>query len=137
MKSLVIASALVLFAAHAVAAEGPVSAATLAGMGLENMQQLSDRDGQAVRGKGPFDAAFFWNRNNFGSSTGPAAPGFQGPTMSNRFADRFGFPGFGDSIPGGGTPGGGTPGGNTPGGIPSGPGTPPGPGNFPFGPFTF
>ncbi len=51
MKSFAIACAVMLFAATASAAE-PVSKSTLASMGLGGMQQMSDSDGQAVRGKG-------------------------------------------------------------------------------------
>jgi len=51
MKSFAIACAVMLFAATASAAE-PVSKSTLASMGLGGMQQMSDSEGTAVRGKG-------------------------------------------------------------------------------------
>jgi hypothetical protein len=57
MKSFAIACALLLFAASASAAE-PVAKSTLASMGLGNMQQLSDTDGLAVRGKGAWTSVW-------------------------------------------------------------------------------
>lgn len=51
MKSFAIACAVMLFAATASAAE-PVTKSTLAAMGLGSMQQMSDSEGTAVRGKG-------------------------------------------------------------------------------------
>ena len=53
MKSFAIACAVVLaFAATASAGEKAVSKSTLSSMGLAGMQQMSDTDGLAVRGKG-------------------------------------------------------------------------------------
>ncbi len=54
MKHVAIAcAAVMLFAATATAAE-PVAKSTLSSMGLGGMQQMSDNDGLAVRGKGTF-----------------------------------------------------------------------------------
>jgi hypothetical protein len=55
MKNVAIASmALVLFAATAAAGDLAVSKSTLSSMGLQTMQQMTDSDGLAVRGKGTF-----------------------------------------------------------------------------------
>jgi hypothetical protein len=63
MKTIAIALAvLMLSAATASAGDLAVSESTLEGMGLAGMQQLSDEDGLAVRGKGFFDDVF----NGFG-----------------------------------------------------------------------
>jgi hypothetical protein len=140
MKTLVIASLVTLFAGTAMAGDTAVSASTLKGMGLGKMQQMSDSDGRAVRGKGPFDSNFFWNRTTFGADGGPSgSAGFQGPSLNNHFGDRFGWQGtggsMGDPTPGGTTPGGTTPGGTTPGGTSL--GTIPGLGGISFGGFSF
>ena len=56
MKSFAIASAvMMLFAATASAGDLAVSESTLDSMGLAGMQQMSDKDGLAVRGMGLFD----------------------------------------------------------------------------------
>jgi hypothetical protein len=86
MKTLAIASLVMLFAAPAMAGEAAVPALTLQGMGLSKMQQMSDDDGLAVRGKGPFDNQFFWNG------------GAHGPTLNNSFIGRFGWQGLGGSF---------------------------------------
>ena len=52
MKSVAITCVLMLFAATAMAGDLAVSKSTLGDMGLAGMQQLSDQDGMAVRGKG-------------------------------------------------------------------------------------
>jgi len=55
MKSFAIAcAALMLFAATASAGDLAVSKSTLGSMGLGSMQQMSDDEGTAVRGKGTF-----------------------------------------------------------------------------------
>jgi hypothetical protein len=76
MKNVLIAScALVLVTLAATASAGEaISLATLGDMGLGGMQQLSDNDGMAVRGKGT--AAAVW-----GSSTAL----FQGSTANNNY----------------------------------------------------
>jgi hypothetical protein len=57
MKTLVIVCTVVmLFAATASAGDLAISKASLGSMGLGTMQSLSDSDGMAVRGKGPFDS---------------------------------------------------------------------------------
>ncbi|MEX0679505.1 MAG: hypothetical protein WD063_20695 [Pirellulales bacterium] len=56
MKTLVLAFAFVIWSATtALAGDLAVTKSTLDSMGLAGMQQLSDHDGLAVRGKGPFD----------------------------------------------------------------------------------
>jgi hypothetical protein len=56
MKNFVLACAMVMLLAGAASAgDLAVSASMLDDMGLAGMQTLSDRDGLAVRGKGPFD----------------------------------------------------------------------------------
>jgi hypothetical protein len=118
MKTLVFASLASLFAATAAAGEVAVPARTLEGVGLATMQQLSNADGLAIRGKGPFDNRFFFN-------------GAARPTLTSSFGSRFGFQSLGGMDPPGNTPGGNPPAGNTP---PSGNTTSPGlPG---FGGFT-
>jgi hypothetical protein len=108
MKTLVLASLLTLVAATALGAEKAVSSNTLQGMGLEKMQNLSDRDGNAIRGKGPFDNRFF-------TMPTPLAPNQNlGPTFGS-------FTGFGLNPP---TPPGGN--NNPPSGNNNPPTTPPG-----------
>lgn len=127
MKTLALASLVMLFAATAMAGDAAVPASTLDGMGLAKMQQMSDTDGMTVRGKGPFDNQFFFGE------------GFHGPTLTNSFADHFGWQGLSGSLGGDSNPGGmGGMGGNgTPGGA-SNPGSSvPGLGNFSFGGFSF
>lgn len=59
MRIFVIASAIVMLsAATAMAGDLAVTKSTLDTMGLAGMQQLSDEDGLAVRGKGVFDDVF-------------------------------------------------------------------------------
>ena len=56
MKSFaIVVAVLMLFAATAAAGDLAVSKSTLDGMGLADMQLLSDQDGMAVRGKGFID----------------------------------------------------------------------------------
>jgi hypothetical protein len=74
MKNVAFAcAALMLFAATASAAE-PVAKSTLSSMGLGSMQQMSDNDGMAVRGKGTF-------ANVWGSSSA----NFYGQSSNNNY----------------------------------------------------
>ncbi|MEX0679506.1 MAG: hypothetical protein WD063_20700 [Pirellulales bacterium] len=69
MKTFAIASVFVLLsAATASAGDLAVSKSTLDNMGLGGMQQLSDSDGLAVRGKGPFEDMFGNTMSSFFSS---------------------------------------------------------------------
>jgi len=68
MKSFAFACAVMLFAATASAAE-PVSKSTLAAMGLGGMQQMSDSEGTAVRGKGYLGGFGGTNARVWGSSS--------------------------------------------------------------------
>ena len=66
MKSFAIACAvLMLFAATASAGDLAVSKSTLGSMGLASMQQLSDNDGLAVRGKGVFAGVWGGSQANW------------------------------------------------------------------------
>jgi hypothetical protein len=65
MKNIAIAcAALMLFAATASAAE-KVSKSTLSSMGLSGMQEMSDSDGLAVRGKGTFAGVWGGSQANW------------------------------------------------------------------------
>lgn len=107
MKAFAISSAaVILFAAAASAGDLAVSSKTLDSMGLGSMQQMSDRDGMAVRGKGPFDNLWLGgnttNSGLFGAApSGPRVPGFGGPSLGNSHGDRFlGFgSGMGGNVP--------------------------------------
>jgi hypothetical protein len=57
-------AALMLLAATASAAE-PVAKSTLSSMGLGSMQQMSDNDGLAVRGKGTYASVWGGSSANF------------------------------------------------------------------------
>ena len=68
MKSFAIAcSVLMLFAATASAADLAVSKSTLGSMGLSSMEQMSDEDGMAVRGKGTFANVWGGSQASFGN----------------------------------------------------------------------
>jgi hypothetical protein len=114
MKTFAIASlAVLLSATTAWAGDFAVSKSTLDTMGLGRMHQLSDHDGLAIRGKGPFDllgggggSSLF---SSFPTGAGPRGPSFGGPThgFEFQFPDMGGLPGqTGD--PTGGQPGGGS-----------------------------
>jgi len=75
MKNVAFAcAAVMLFAATASAAE-PVAKSTLSSMGLGSMQQMSDNDGLAVRGKGT--SASVW---------GSSSANFFGQSSNNNYA---------------------------------------------------
>ncbi len=81
MKSFAIACAVMLFAATASAVE-PVSKSTLASMGLGGMQQMSDSEGTAVRGKGYM--------GGYGGGTnakvwGSSSASYHGQTSNNNY----------------------------------------------------
>jgi hypothetical protein len=108
MKTLAIALTCVLFSAvTAAAGEMAVSDSTLKGMGLASMSPLSDTDGLAIRGKGPFDS-MPWQTANWpfpstqthGAPTGPPAPPSNDPTGPN-FPSFPGFSGGSGSLFGG------------------------------------
>lgn len=101
MKSFAIASVVVLLsAASALAGDRAVSKSTLEGMGLGSMQQLSDQDGMAVRGKGAFDLSAF----GLGAFS-PRTSAFGGSSLSNHFS--AGDLWFGGAPSGGNNPSGG------------------------------
>lgn len=76
MKKLALALVLVAgLAASASAADRAVSKSTLSSMGLSGMQQLSDNDGLAIRGKGTF--AYTW---------GGSSANFLGQHSSNNYS---------------------------------------------------
>jgi hypothetical protein len=105
MKSLAIATGLVLLLAASAAAAERVSSSTLERMGLGRMAQLSDTGGMAVRGKGPYDSRFF----SFAPRTSAGFPTFRGPSMN-----------YNPSFPGNSTMGGNLPSGMGGGNLPTG-----------------
>jgi hypothetical protein len=95
MKTLAIAVTFVLFsAATAMAGEMAVSKSTLDSMGLASMLQLSDHDGLAIRGKGPFDN-MQWQIANWPFPTPPTHGIPTGPTAPPSVPNFPSFPGFG------------------------------------------
>jgi hypothetical protein len=105
MKIFVVACAAVVLSISTVAAAEPgVSKTALSSMGLAGMQNLSDADGLAVRGKGTFASVWggstaSWggqsSSNNYqaGSNWLGKPAGATGSSLS--FAGRFNFTGFG------------------------------------------
>jgi hypothetical protein len=100
MKSFAIALGLLLLvAATAAASERAVSSKTLDHMGLGSMVQLSDADGMAIRGKGPYDSRFL----SFAPRTGDSFPTFRGPSRfyGAPFPTSGGTGGLGGTLPSG------------------------------------
>jgi len=95
MKTLAFACATMLFATAASASE-PVAKPTLSSMGLGSMQQMSDTDGLAVRGKGTY--ASVWGGSQANIRGGQYAynrynAGAAGYGNSNAVGDSFSFAG--------------------------------------------
>lgn len=123
MRTLAFAAAFVLLsAAAAYAGDSAVSTSTLDSMGLGRMRQLTDRDGLAVRGKGPFDDLFGAIIPGWPTFMPPTTP--DDPPTPHPPQSPFGSWPFGGTSMGGGFPSGvdGSPvGGSTfgfPGGFP-------------------
>ena len=98
MKNFALAcAALTLLAATASAAE-PVSKSTLASMGLGGMQEMSDTDGMAVRGKGYFGYGGGTRAAVWGGST---ANWYGGQSSSNNYETSASWLGKSSSSVGG------------------------------------
>lgn len=81
MKNVSIAGiALMLFAATAAASDKAVSKSTLSSMGLATMQQMTDSDGLAVRGKGTFAGVWGGSHAQWAITTGGGGPWGGGQT---------------------------------------------------------
>lgn len=98
MKTFAIAcAALMLLAATASAGDLAVSKSTLASMGLGGMQQISDTEGQAVRGKAVFAAV--WGGSiatfpgQFSTNNYAAGASWLGPVGASASGNSFSFAG--------------------------------------------